>query len=105
MRRALASTIHATVRLPRPTQVLPASDSELRPNVYLGEQLLLALYWAVTGQEAESDYKEGVDIPREVCGHREAGFRVPQPCQATRRPSGGAHALPIGFPSLAKNLL
>ena len=39
-------------------------------------------------QEPGSDYKEGGGIPREVSGHHEAGFRVSQPCQATRRPSG-----------------
>ena len=39
--------------LPQPAQILPPSDSDLRPYVFLGEQLLLALYWAITMVESQ----------------------------------------------------
>ena len=41
--------------------MLPMSESELRPYVFLGEQLLLALYWAIT-----TDKSQGQTIKRAV---------------------------------------
>ena len=80
------------------TQILPASVSELHPYVFLGEQLLLVLYWAIT-----MDKSQGQTIKKAVIylGKSEATARLAFGClsraQATRRPSGGAHALRQAF--------
>ena len=67
MRRALASTVHAAVWLALPTQILPASESELRTYVFSGENLLIALYWAITMDKSQGqNIKKGGDIPRGV---------------------------------------
>ena len=105
MGRALASTVHAVVWLPYPTQILPASDSELRPYVCLGEQLLLSLYWAITTNKSQ-----GQTIKKTVIylGKSEATGRLTFGCSGRAKRLVDLLVVPMpltGFPSLATNLV
>ena len=100
MQRALASTVHAAVWLPQPTQILPASDSELRPYVFLGNQLLLALCWAIT----IIDKRQGQTIKKAVIylGNFEATARLVFGCLSRAKRLVDLLVEPMPFDRLPK---
>ena len=79
--------------------MLPMSESELRPYVFLGEQLLLALYWAIT-----MDKSQGQTIKRAVIylGKSEATARLAFGCLSRAKRLVDLLVEPMPFDRLSK---
>ena len=79
--------------------MLPMSESELRPYVFLGEQLLLALYWVIT-----MDKSQGQTIKRAVIylGKSEATARLAFGCLSRAKRLVDLLVEPMPFDRLSK---
>ena len=79
--------------------MLPISESELRPYVFLGEQLLLALYWAIS-----MDKSQGQTIKRAVIylGKSEATARLAFGCLSRAKRLVDLLVEPMPFDRLSK---
>ena len=79
--------------------MLPMSESELRPYVFLGEQLLLALYWAIS-----MDKSQGQTIKRAVIylGKSEATARLAFGCLSRAKRLVDLLVEPMPFDRLSK---
>ena len=79
--------------------MLPMSESELRPYVFLGEQLLLALYWAIT-----TDKSQGQTIKRAVIylGKSEATARLAFGCLSRAKRLVDLLVEPMPFDRISK---